>query len=94
MLRQLRRGVELDDGLAKVDAVKVLDAASSRVLLEIVIHEGRNRVVRRIMDAVGRPVSRLVRTSLGPVQLGSLKAGRVRHLTRHEVAALYQLVDL
>ena len=94
VLRQLRRGVELDDGLAKVDEVRVLDAAGQRVLLEVVIHEGRNRVVRRMMDAVGRPVSRLVRTQLGPVQLGSLKAGRVRHLTRHEVAALYKLVDL
>ncbi len=94
ILRQLRRGVELDDGPAKVDEVRVLDAAGQRVLLEIVIHEGRNRVVRRMMDAVSRPVSRLVRTQLGPVQLGSLKAGRVRHLTRHEVAALYKLVDL
>jgi 23S rRNA pseudouridine2605 synthase len=94
VLRQLRRGVELDDGPAKVDEVRVLDAAGQRVLLELVIHEGRNRVVRRLMDAVGRPVSRLVRTQLGPVQLGSLKAGRVRHLTRHEVAALYKLVDL
>jgi 23S rRNA pseudouridine2605 synthase len=94
VLRQLRRGVELDDGPAKVDEVRVLDAAGQRVLLEVVIHEGRNRVVRRIMDAVGRPVSRLVRTQLGPVQLGSLKAGRVRHLTRHEVAALYKLVEL
>ncbi|HEX4428131.1 MAG TPA: pseudouridine synthase [Frankiaceae bacterium] len=94
ILRQLRRGVDLDDGPAKVDEVRVLDAAGQRVLLEVVIHEGRNRVVRRMMDAVGRPVSRLVRTQLGPVQLGSLKAGRVRHLTRHEVAALYKLVDL
>jgi 23S rRNA pseudouridine2605 synthase len=94
VLRLLRRGVELDDGPAKVDEVRVLDAAGQRVLLELVIHEGRNRVIRRLMDAVGRPVSRLVRTQLGPVQLGSLKAGRVRHLTRHEVAALYKLVDL
>ncbi len=94
VLRQLRRGVDLEDGPAKVDEVKVLDAAGSRVLLEIVIHEGRNRVVRRMMDEVGRPVSRLVRMAFGPVQLGSLKAGRVRHLTRHEVAALYKLVGL
>jgi 23S rRNA pseudouridine2605 synthase len=94
VLRLLRQGVDLDDGPAKVDEVRVLDAAGSRVLLEVTIHEGRNRVVRRLMDAVGRPVSRLVRTSLGPVQLGALKAGRVRHLTRHEVSALYKIVDL
>ena len=94
ILRQLRQGVELDDGPAKVDEVRVLDAAGSRVLLEVVIHEGRNRVVRRLMDAVNRPVSRLVRTQLGPVRLGALKAGRVRHLTMHEVAALHKLVEL
>lgn len=94
VLRQLRKGVELDDGPAKVDEVRVLDAAGNRVLLEVVIHEGRNRVIRRLMEAVGRPVNRLVRTQLGPVQLGTLKAGRVRHLTLHEVSALHKLVGL
>jgi 23S rRNA pseudouridine2605 synthase len=94
VLRRLRRGVELDDGPASVDEVRVLDAAGSRVLLEIVVHEGRNRIIRRMMDAVGRPVSRLVRTQFGPVQIGTLKAGRVRHLTRHEVGALHKLVGL
>ncbi len=94
VLRHLRRGIELEDGVAKADAVRVLEAAGDRVLLELTIHEGRNRIVRRMMDAVGRPVNRLVRTSFGPVQLGTLKAGRVRHLTRHEVGALHKLVGL
>lgn len=94
VLRKLRRGVPLDDGLATVDEVRVVDAAGARVLLELTVHEGRNRLVRRLMDAVGRPVSRLVRTSLGPVQLGTLKPGRVRHLTLHEVSALHKIVDL
>jgi len=94
ILRRLRKGVELDDGPARVDAIRVVDAAGNRVLLELTVHEGRNRIVRRLLDAVGRPVSRLIRTSMGPVQLGTLKAGRVRHLTRHEVGALHKLVDL
>jgi len=50
--------------------------------------------VRRLMEEVGHPVTRLVRTSLGPVILGNLKAGRVRHLTRHEVSSLYSSVGL
>jgi 23S rRNA pseudouridine2605 synthase len=94
VLRRLRRGVELDDGLANVDDVRVIDAAGARVLLQLTVHEGRNRLIRRLMDAVGRPVSRLVRTSLGPVELGTLKPGRVRHLTRHEVGALHKIVNL
>ncbi len=94
LLRKLRKGVDLDDGPARVDSVRVVDAAGNRVLLELTVHEGRNRIVRRLLEAVGRPVSRLIRTSMGPVQLGTLKAGRVRHLTRHEVGALHKLVGL
>ena len=94
VIRRLRRGVDLEDGPARVDDVRILDAASSRVLLEMVIHEGRNRIIRRMMEAVGRPVSRLVRTQFGPVQIGTLKAGRVRHLTRHEISALHTIVGL
>jgi 23S rRNA pseudouridine2605 synthase len=94
ILRQMRKGVELEDGRAKVDEVRVLDAAGNRVLLEITIHEGRNRIIRRIMDELERPASRLVRLSMGGVQLGTLRAGRVRHLTRVEISALHKLVDL
>jgi 23S rRNA pseudouridine2605 synthase len=94
VLREMRKGVELEDGRAKVDQVRVLDAAGNRVLLEITIHEGRNRIIRRMMEQLERPASRLVRLSMGPVQLGTLRAGRVRHLTRHEVSALHKLVDL
>jgi 23S rRNA pseudouridine2605 synthase len=94
ILRAMRKGVELDDGRAKVDEVRVLDAAGNRVLLEITIHEGRNRIIRRMMDQLERPASRLVRLSMGGVQLGTLRAGRVRHLTRVEISALHKLVDL
>lgn len=94
LLRTLRKGVELDDGPVAVDDARVVEAAGSRVMLRVTLHEGRKHVVRRMMDAVGHPVRRLVRTDIGPVTLGTLKAGRVRHLTRHEVGVLYQHVEL
>ncbi|GAC1324222.1 MAG: pseudouridine synthase [Mycobacteriales bacterium] len=92
--RRLRRGVDLEDGTVAVDSFKLVGSAGSRVMVELIVHEGRKHVVRRLLETVGHPVSRLVRTSVGPVQLGTLKAGRVRHLTRHEVGALYGLVGL
>ena len=91
---QLRRGVDLDDGPASVDRVRVVASHPSRTLLELTVHEGRNRLVRRLMDAVGHPVHELVRVQQGPVSLGQLKSGRTRSLSRQEVAALYRLVDL
>jgi 23S rRNA pseudouridine2605 synthase len=94
LLRRLKTGVELEDGLARVDSARVVDAADSRVMIELTLHEGRKHIVRRMMDEVGHPVRRLVRMRIGPVNLGSLKAGRSRHLTRHEVGALYRQVDL
>src|SRR2546423_1661433 len=74
--RQLTAGVELEDGPAKADAVRVVDSVPGRVLLEGVIHEGRKHIVRRPLAECGYPVNRLVRTAIGPVQLGDLNAGR------------------
>ena len=88
-LRALRNGVELDDGPARVDAVRVVGTGDGRTLLELVIHEGRNRIVRRLCEAVGHPVRQLVRTHVGPVSLGSLKPGKSRRLTPAEIAGLY-----
>ncbi|OAA28618.1 ribosomal large subunit pseudouridine synthase B [Frankia sp. EI5c] len=92
--RRLRGGVELGDGPVAVDSARIVDVASSRVMMEIVLHEGRKHVVRRLMESVGHPVHRLVRVSFGPVTLGTLRAGRARHLTRHEVGALYKAAGL
>jgi 23S rRNA pseudouridine2605 synthase len=94
VLRKLRKGVELEDGFAKADEVRVLEAAGNRVLLEMTLHEGRKHIVRRMLDDVGHPVRQLVRTRIGPVLIGTLRAGRVRHLTTYEVGALYKLVGL
>ncbi len=78
--KRLREGVELDDGIVRVDSFKLVDSTSNRVLLELVLHEGRKHVVRRLLAAVGHPVSRLVRTAIGPVQLGHQRQGTVRRL--------------
>ncbi|HVE97912.1 MAG TPA: pseudouridine synthase [Mycobacteriales bacterium] len=88
-LRRLRTGVELEDGPAAVDAVRVSATGQGRTLLELTISEGRNRIVRRLCAAVGHPVVRLVRTQVGPVTLGSLRPGKTRRLTAAEVAALF-----
>lgn len=92
--RRLRAGVELDDGPARVDSFALVDSSANRVLVEIVLHEGRQRIVRRLLESVGHPVERLVRTAIGPVQLGAQKPGRPRPLSRHELGELYQLVGL
>ena len=92
--RRLRSGIELDDGRATVNAFRVLGTEAGQALLELTLHEGRHHIVRRMLAAAGHPVIRLLRTQLGPLRLGNLKAGRTRHLTRHEVGALYQAVDL
>jgi 23S rRNA pseudouridine2605 synthase len=91
--RRLRSGVELDDGLARADSFRVVDSAGRNALVELVVHEGRKHIVRRMLAEVGHPVSRLVRTAIGPVKLGDLKAGRTRRLTAAEVAALFRLVE-
>lgn len=91
---QLRRGVLLEDGPAAVDRVRVLGSAPGRTLLELTVHEGRNRLVRRLLESVGHPVVELVRVGLGPLRLGDLGSGRTRSLAAREVSALYRLVDL
>ncbi len=92
--RRLRAGVELEDGVATVDSFRLVDSAANRVLVEVVLHEGRKHVVRRMLSAVGHPVQRLVRTAVGPVQLGAQKVGKLKPLSRPEVGELYRLVGL
>ena len=92
--KQLREGVELEDGPARVDAFRLVDSHANRVLVEIVLHEGRKHIVRRLLSAVGHPVQQLVRTAVGPVHLGDQRAGKLRALTPQELGALYSLVGL
>ena len=81
-------------GVSKPDKVKLISRGESRSLLAITLHEGRNRIVRRMMHAVGHPVDRLARTGIGPVRLGQLTIGTARELTREELGALLDLVDM
>ena len=92
--KRLREGVELEDGLVRVDSFKLVDSNANRVLLELVLHEGRKHIVRRALAEVGHPVQRLLRTSVGGVQLGSQKPGKIRNLTREELAGLFALVGM
>jgi 23S rRNA pseudouridine2605 synthase len=90
--RRLLAGMDLDDGPARADAFRLVDAVDRTALVEIVLHEGRKHIVRRMLAEVGHPVSRLIRTAIGPIRLGDLKSGRTRRLTNAEVAALFKAV--
>lgn len=92
ILRQLREGVQLEDGVARVERAEVKGSSQSGVTLSLVLREGRNREVRRLMEAVGQPVLRLKRVRFGSVSLGSLQAGKWRELTKEEIRGLRDLV--
>ena len=92
--RKLKRGIELDDGPISADRVVIKDSGPAGSILEITLHSGRNRIVRRMCDAVGHPVIRLSRTKLGPLALGGLKPGAMRALTGEQIAALQKEVGL
>lgn len=92
--RALLAGVELEDGRAAVDSVRTLSSHGGRSMVELVIHEGRNRIVRRLLAEVGHPVLRLSRTAIGPVRLGELRPGQVRQLTTAELGALLDAVGM
>ncbi len=85
-INRLRRGVKLDDGFKTSPAeAEILDAADNKTMIKITVHEGKNRQVRRMFEAVGCTVTALQRTKIGNVELGNLPLGRWRHLTSHEV---------
>ena len=91
---RLIKGVELEDGLAKIDKFQIVQTTPQASLVEIELHEGRNRIVRRIFDEVGHPVTQLVRTQIGPIRLGDLKPGRTRVLSKTEVGSLMTRVGM
>jgi 23S rRNA pseudouridine2605 synthase len=92
--RRLRDGVELVDGTAKVDSFRVIDAQAGRAMVELVLHEGRKHVVRRLLEEVKYPVRRLIRTAIADVQLGDQRPGSLRPLNRPELGSLYTSVGL
>jgi len=92
--RTLRAGVELEDGPARVDDFAVVDAVPGKTLVRLTLHEGRKRIVRRLLAAVGFPVQELVRTDIGTVSLGEQRPGSIRPLTRKEIGELHRAVGL
>lgn len=92
--RRLRAGVELDDGMVAVDSFAILEATPNKALVEVVLHEGRNHIVRRLLEAVGHPVEELVRTQVGPIRLGQLRPGRTRVVAGAELHSLYTAAGL
>lgn len=94
VLRQLRDGVDLEEGMARCDSARIVQRLPDRTMVELVLHEGRNRIVRRMMEATGHPVSELVRTQVGPVHLGQQRPGVLRAITGKELRSLYAAVGL
>ena len=93
-IKQLLEGVTLDDGPVTVRSARIVEKSPAKSIVELVIHEGRNRIVRRLLDHVGHPVRRLTRTAIGPVVLGRLKSGDMRDLTLDELGELLDRASL
>lgn len=91
-LRVLRRGIHLAEGFARVKFVRIKSRRKQSTILEMVLDEGRNREIRRLLARIGHKVQRLTRIAVGPVRLGDLPAGAVRPLTHQEIAALEESV--
>ncbi len=94
LVHELKKGIELDDGIAKADDVQIVDVWQGKSLIKLELHEGRKHIVRRLLKAAGFPVQALVRTKIHTVQLGDQKPGSVRALNRSELTSLYKAVGL
>ncbi|WP_245764980.1 pseudouridine synthase [Nonomuraea jiangxiensis] len=92
--RRLRQGIELEDGLVRADAFSIVQEHGQQALVEVVLHEGRKHVVRRMLEESGHRVIDLARIEFGPVKLGRTKPGTIRALTLKEVGELYAAVKL
>jgi 23S rRNA pseudouridine2605 synthase len=92
-IRQLEQGVRLEDGMTGPAQVKKIRKAEQNSWLEITIREGRKHQVKRMLEAVGHPVIKLMRVRMGPLSLGNLASGEFRFLTDREANALRELVE-
>ena len=93
LLHKLNSGFDLEDGFIKADRAKIIDASKGHSLIEVVLHSGRNRIVRRMFEHIGYPVVDLVRKQFGPIHLGGLKLGHVRQLSKLEIGALLKFAE-
>ncbi|MGW2287499.1 pseudouridine synthase [Streptomyces phaeochromogenes] len=92
--KQLKDGIQLEDGYAKADHFRVVEQTGKNYLVEVTLHEGRKHIVRRMLAEAGFPVDKLVRVSFGPITLGDQKSGWLRRLSNTEVGMLMQEVGL
>ena len=93
-MRALGSGIDLDDGPIACDSARVIQRLDDRSLVEVTLHSGKNRIVRRMLDAVGYPVLDLVRISIGPISLVNLKPGQVDEVRGAQLRSLYTAVGL
>ncbi|MDO4253462.1 MAG: pseudouridine synthase [Rothia sp. (in: high G+C Gram-positive bacteria)] len=91
---QLKKGIRLEDGLAQLDSFRLVDSTPGHVLIEVSIHSGKNRIVRRLFEAVGYPLEKLVRVEMGPIRIGSQRQGSVRNLSQVEIGELLASVGM
>ena len=94
LIKALRDGVELEDGIARADYAQVVDSYEGRSLIRVELHEGRKHIVRRMLKELGYPVQQLVRTKIHTIQLGELTPGAIRHLNESELRSLYKAVEM
>lgn len=94
LIRELKDGVELDDGIARADSVQIVDVWQGKSLIKVELHEGRKHIVRRMLKEAGFPVQALVRTKIHTVQLGEQKPGTIRALNQAELQSMYKKVGL
>ena len=94
LIRELKDGVELDDGTARADNVQIVDVWQGKSLIKVELHEGRKHIVRRMLKEAGFPVQALVRTKIHTVQLGEQKPGTIRALNQSELQSMYKKVGL
>ncbi|MFG3118444.1 pseudouridine synthase [Streptomyces sp. NPDC048197] len=92
--KQLKDGIQLEDGYARADHFRVVQQTGKNYLVEVTLHEGRKHIVRRMLAEAGFPVDKLVRTAFGPISLGDQKSGWLRRMTNTEVGMLMREVEL
>lgn len=90
----MKKGLRLEDGVTRVDEFKLVDSTPGHVLVEVTIHSGKNRIIRRLFEHVGYPVEKLVRVEMGPIHIGSQKQGTIRNLSKVEIGKLLASVDM
>jgi pseudouridine synthase len=93
ILNTLLSGIELEDGPIKADKARLISVSGNHSLVEIELHSGKNRIVRRMFESLGFPVVALVRRAFGPLHLGHLKLGHIRQLSKIELGALLKAAE-